>query len=47
MTKPVEKKRTVAAVILGRKGGKVKSEAKRLACIANAKKPRKKKAVIL
>ena len=42
---------TAAAVIkymaqIGRKGGRVTSEAKTLACRENAKRPRKKKKVV-
>lgn len=36
-----------AAVALGRRGGKVKSEAKTLACRANARKPRRKRVTLL
>jgi len=38
--KQIESAKNPAAVALGRLGGSVKSEAKRLACIANAKLPR-------
>lgn len=36
-------KKNPAAVALGRRGGLVKSEAKTLACRANARKPRRKR----